>query len=387
MRRGALLAGLVLCALQAHAQDSTSNFQYRFSGYYRSLFTASHSYFTGDAYADSLNRVRLSFDGGWEKTLLVHIDYDNEAHFGNLITEPDFDLVRERQNNTYFELLHVAVNEPHVYWDTSLYRGYLRVRNGTIELTVGRQRIAWGTAHFWSPADVFNPISPLQVEADEREGVDAAQLSLRLPKNIRWSVVYAPQDGIDRSSEATRLATNVHNFDVAAFAGRFRQDWMAGGTFAGQWGGAGLRGELTYTWHANSNEFNALRLTFGSDYALNSKLYLVGEYFYNQGQPPGINPGQPPNPSELFRFTNELFTFNRQFLSGGMRYAVTPLFHIEGYAVVDAQGPGVFFLPIATYSLSNNADLRAGGQIFATAPGGEFQGVPNLFYLQFTMHF
>jgi hypothetical protein len=387
MMRAALLAGLLFCVPQANAQNSASNFQYRFGGYYRSLLTASHSYFTGDAYGDSLNRVRLSFDGAWKHNLSVHVDYDNEAHFGNLTSEPDFDLVRQRQGNEYFGLLHAFVNEPHAYWDTSLYRGYLKVRDGPVELTLGRQRIAWGTAHFWSPADVFNPISPLQVEADEREGVDAAQLSLNLPRNLRWFVVYAPQNGIDRSTEATRLATNVHNFDVAAFAGRFRQDWMAGATFAGQWGGAGLRGEVTYTWRANAAESNALRLTFGSDYAISSKLYLVGEYFYNHARPLGISPGQPPNPSDLFRFTNEIFTVDRHFLSGGARYALTPLFHIEGYAIIDAQGPGVFFLPVATYSLSNNADLSAGGQLFATKPGGEFQGVPNLFYLQFTVHF
>jgi hypothetical protein len=387
MKWGVLLAGMMLCALQVCAQDSTSNFQYRFGGYYRSLFTASHSYFTGDPYGDSLNRVRLSFDGGWKQILFVHVDYDNEAHFGNLIEEPDFALDRLRQNNEYFDLLHVFVSEPHAYWDTSIYRGYLTVREGPVELTVGRQRIAWGTAHFWSPADVFNPISPLQVEADEREGADAAQLSVRMPKGFRWSVVYAPQDGIDRSTEATRIATNVHNFDVAVFAGLFAQDWMVGGTFAGQWGGAGLRGELTYTWRGNSAESNALRLTFGSDYAVNSKLYVVGEYFYNPGQPPGISPGQTPNPAELLRFTNEIFTLNRHFLSGGVRYAITPLFQIESYAVIDAQGPGIFLMPVATYSLSNNADLTAGGQLFATAPSGEFQRDPNLLYLQFTVHF
>lgn len=387
MRRGALLAALMLCTGLARAQDAPSNFHYRFGGYYRSLFTASHSYFTGNAYGDSLNRVRLRFDGAWKQTLFLHVDYDNEAHFGNLITKPDFDLVRQRQANAYFDLLHVFVNEPHIYWDTSLYRGYLTMRKGPIELVVGRQRIAWGTAHFWSPADVFNPISPLQVEADEREGVDAAQLSVRLPGNLRWSVVYAPQKGIDGSTEATRVATNVHNFDVAAFAGRFRQDWMAGGTFAGQWGGAGLRGELTYTWRASPVEPNALRLTFGSDYALSSKLYLIGEYFYNQGQPLGISPGQPFDPSELLRFSNEILTLDRHFISGGTRYAVTPLFHIESYAVIDAGGPGIFFMPVATYSLSNNADLKAGGQLFGTARGGEFQGARNLFYLEFTVHF
>jgi len=387
MRRGVLLAVTVLFTSQAHAQDSSPSFQYRFSGYYRSLFSASHSLFTGDPYADSLNRVRLSFESDWKDTLFVHLDYDNEIHFGDLITQPDFDLVRQRQSNAYFDLFHVLVNEPHVYWDTSLYRGYITVRHGGAELTLGRQRIAWGTAHFWSPADVFNPISPLQVEADEREGVDAAQLSMRLPRNLRWSIVYAPQNGFNRSTAATRISTNIHNFDLAAFAGRFQQDWMAGATFAGQWRGAGLRGELTYTLRANPSQADALRLTFGSDYALNSKLYLVGEYFYNQGQPLGTTLGQLPNPSVLLQFTNEIFTLDRHFISGGARYSVTPLFHLEGYTVVDAQGPSVFFMPVASYSLTNNADLAAGGHLFASSPTGEFQRVPNLFYLQFTVHF
>ncbi len=387
MRRSVLLAVIFLLASQACAQDSSPSFQYRFSGYFRSLFSYSHSYYAGDPYEDSLNRVRLSFDSDWKHTLFVHLDYDNELHFGNLITQPDFNLVRLRQDNTYFDLLHVLVNEPNAYWDTSLYRGYITVRRGITELTLGRQRIAWGTAHFWSPADVFNPISPLQVEADEREGVDAAQLSLRLPENLRWSIVYAPQNGIERSTEATRISTNIHNFDLAAFAGRFRQDWMAGGTFAGQWRGAGLCGELTYTLRPSSSQANALRLAFGSDYALNSKLYLVGEYFYNQGQPLGTTPGQPPNPSALLQFTNEIFTLHRHFISAGTRYAVTPLFHLEAYTVVDAQGASVFFMPVASYSLTNNADLTAGGHLFVSSPTGEFQGVPNLFYLEFTVHF
>lgn len=232
--------------LNAQAAPDSSPFQYRFGGYYRNLLTASHSFFTGDAYEDDMNRLRLSFDGSWQRALTIHIDYDNELHFGDLTSEPDFDFVRQRQNGSYFDLLHVLLNEKHVYWDTSLYRGYLTLRHSNAELTLGRQRIAWGTARFWSPTDVFNPISPLQIEADERQGVDAAQLSLRLPRNFRWALVYAPQDGIDRSTEATRISTTVHNFDISAIGGRFAQDWMAGGNFAGQWRGAGLRGTASY---------------------------------------------------------------------------------------------------------------------------------------------
>lgn len=388
MKSAALLA-LFAAGICVHGQSvkDATTFRYHFGGYYRSLLTSSHSYFTGDAYGDSLNRVRLSLDAGWRPSLTVHVDYDNELHFGNLIGEPDFELVRDRQDAAYLDLLHVFLDEKHAYWDTSLFRGYLLLRHGNTELTVGRQRIAWGTAHFWSPADVFNPISPLQVEEDERLGVDAAQLSLHLPKDLRWSIVYAPQDGLDRSTEATRISTTVHNIDVSALGGRFQKDWLAGADFAAQWHGAGLRGEMTYTARANSSQSNALRLTLGSDYAIGAKWYVLAEYFYNQGHPPGYTSGQPVDPSILLRYSNEIYTLQRHFLSAGARYSVTPLLNLQTYAVVDLAGPGVMFLPMATYSLTANTDLSLGGQLFASSTAGEFNRVPNLFDLEFTVHF
>ena len=161
------------------------------------------------------------------------MDYDNEPHFGNLITEPDFDLVRQRQDNAYFDLLHVFVDKQHAYWDTSLYRGYLTVRHGDAEFTVAASASPGEPLTSGVRPTCSIPISPLQVEADEREGVDAAQLSLRLPKDIRWSVVYAPQDGIDRSTEATRIATTIHNFDVAALGGRFARTGWPGAILPG----------------------------------------------------------------------------------------------------------------------------------------------------------
>jgi hypothetical protein len=379
-----LLTGI---AIQGQTPDGAKPFKYRFGGYYRNLLSSSHSYFTGDAYGDNLNRLRLNLDAAWRSSVLVHVEYDNEVHFGNLITEPDFDLVRQRQDASYLDLLHVAVDEKHAYWDTSLYRGTIAVRHRGAELIAGRQRIAWGTAHFWSPADVFNPISPLQVEEDEREGVDAALLKLSLPANLRWSVVYAPQDGLDRSTEAARISTTVHNFDISALGGRFAQNWLAGADFAGQWRGAGLRGEMTYTVRGTSAQSDALRLTFGSDYAINNKWYVLGEYFYNQGQPPGYVPGQPFDPSVLLRYSNEIYTIQRHFLSAGARYSVTPLLNVQTYAVLDLAGPSVLFLPMASYNLTANTDLSVGCQLFASSPTGEFNRVPDLFDLEFTVHF
>ena len=108
-----------------------------------------------------------------------------------------------------------------------------------------------------------------------------------------------------------------------------------------------------------------MRLTFGSDYAIGDKWYVLAEYFYNQGQPPGYTPGEPIDPSILLRYNNDIYTLQRHFVSAGARYSVTPLLHVHTYAVVDLDGPGALFLPTASYNLTANTDLSVSGQRFA----------------------
>jgi len=384
-----LLALLAAAASLAGSQNAMSQvrpaWRHRFSGYAKTLLTTSESYFTGQPYGDVMNRLRVSYDGGRGEWFNVHADFDNETHFGNLTTQPDFQLVRERQAGSYLDLQHIYLDRPHAYWDTSLYRGYITLRNGPATLTVGRQRIGWGTARFWSPADVFNPLNPLQIETEERQGVDAALLEWALPMGITWTTAYLPQHGFRRSSTATRLAANLRGYDVAAFLGRFERDWMGGAEFAGQWGGAGLRGELTYRWRDEGRpENNALRFTFGSDYAFPNTLHLSAEYFYNQGQPA---PAGGFDAAGLARFTSEIFTLGRHFLSGGAGYDVMPLFRLEAYTVADLTGAGVFVMPLARYNVTTNTDLTVGGQLFASQEGGEFQRLSNVFFAELMLHF
>ena len=358
----------------------------RFGGYFKNLASGSQSYFTQDSWADDLTRLRLTYDArdaGW---LQIHVDYDNEVHAGSLIEQPDFSVIRHRQSDAWLDLQHVFVNADHAYWDTSLYRGTVALHHGPATLTLGRQRIGWGTARFWSPMDVFNPISPLQIESDERQGVDAALLELAAPGKLRWSLVYAPQNGFRRSSSAVRLGRTIHNYDFDVMTGRFQQDWMVGADYAGQLRGAGLRGEVTYRWRHAQPTANALRVTLGADYAFPNTLYLVAEYFYNQGQPATPLKGVL-DPSVLLRFSNEIFTLHRHFLSTGATYDLTPLWHASAYVVTDLAGPSAAVLPSIRHSLATNIDVTLGAQLFASSRGTEFDGLSNLAYLEFLFHF
>jgi hypothetical protein len=362
----------------------------QFSGYFKDLASGSHSYFTQDPWVDNLDRLRLTYDGKHEDWLAVHLDYDNEVHAGNLIGLPDFTIVRDRQSAAWLDLQHVFVDCGNPYWDTSLYRGYISLRNRSTTLTAGRQRIGWGTARFWSPMDMFNPISPLQIESEERQGVDAALLEFSSPGALRWNAVYAPQDGFRRSTSALRLSRTIHNYDFDVAAARVGQDWTTGFDVAGQVRGAGVRGELTYRWRhpipgsMPISTHDALRLAAGGDYAFANGLYLVGEYFYNQGQP---DQNQPLDPSVLLRYSSEIYTLNRHFLSAGASYPLTPLWKLEAYVVSDLEGPSAVVLPSLSHNLTANTDLNFGAQLFASSQNGEFHGLSDVVYIEVVFHF
>ena len=168
-------------------------------------------------------------------------------------------------------------------------------------------------------------------------------------------------------------------------SGGLRKTGWAEREFAGQWGGAGLRGEATYRKRdAARPEEDALRLAFGSDYAFPNTLYLVGEYFYNQGQP-ALDGAY--DPARMLQYTSEIFTLNRHFFNGGIGYDVTPLFRVEGYTVVDAAGPSAFFMPQARYNLTPNTDVTVGAQFFVSGPAGEFHGLSTLFFAELMVSF
>ena len=48
------------------------------------------------------------------------------------------------------------------------------------EISVGRQRISWGTGRIWNPTDLFNPINPANFAKIEKDGADAVSAKVNL---------------------------------------------------------------------------------------------------------------------------------------------------------------------------------------------------------------
>ena len=68
-------------------------------------------------------------------------------------------------------------------WESEKSIGYLEVDRlwldwytQDLQVTVGRQRVAWGTSWVWNPTDIFNPLDVLDFDYEERPATDAIRL-------------------------------------------------------------------------------------------------------------------------------------------------------------------------------------------------------------------
>ncbi|GMR21107.1 MAG: hypothetical protein BMS9Abin36_1706 [Gammaproteobacteria bacterium] len=350
-------------------------------GYYKNLFVSSRTlslFPPAESYLLDLNRLRVKLDGNLGDRTSFDIQYDNEVLLGDYLGTTQFSAIKDLQPDTYFALERNYIDSENLYASHRLYRAYVTLAFPEADLRVGRQRIAWGTAMLWNPMDLLNPFNPIQLEREERQGIDAALLDWNYDVLSRVSLVYARQRS--GSSAAARWRTNQKGFDLSFMAGRFRDDTVAGFDFSGQVGNIGVKGEITRTDMADEDSF--IRAVVGADYTFANTLSLNLELYFN-GQ------GSPDTAGYDFSrlVTGEVQSLARRYVGGYLGYDITPLLRWDNYLIFNLDDDSVFLAPNLAYSLSDNMEVTAGVQAFNGDPGTEYGTLENLYYLQFQLFF
>ncbi len=384
--RGKGLIGIVLIILLPTAAGAVDLWQQgttslTVTGYYKNLLSHSETLFPRtEPFLLDLNRLRLELQGKWSDRAVLDIQYDHEVFLGSYLKTEQFKTQKGREPDTYRDLENAYWDRSSIYARQLLYRGYLTVYSPYTDVTVGRQRIAWGTAYFWNPTDLLNPFNPIQLERDERAGVDAVLAEANLGALSRLSLVYAPHDHWETSSLASRVRTNMLGFDLAAMGGWFREDWVVGGDFAGSIQQVGVRGEAAFTAAEGNEDF--LRAVAGADYTFSNTLLVVVEYYYN-GQ--GQSQKQDYEFSRLF--SGELLNLARQYLGAIAGYDLTPLLRWDNYAILNLNDGSLYFSPNLTYSVMTNLDWALGPQLFVGSDGSEYGTYSNRYTTQLQWFF
>lgn len=334
------------------------------SGSYRNLYIYSRTMVDEDRYYLDSNRLRIEARGDLSANFSYNIQYDNHLFFGDDLSTGEF-----AAEGQYWNLDHEIKREDELIWDHSIYRGYALIRHADIDLTVGRQRVPWGKGWFWSPLDMFNPVSPIEIEGDERDGVDAALLTISGGTVSSLSLLYIPQrDFID--STAGRIVFPLASYDIAISAGRHMERGFAGLDFAGYIGDGGFYGELVSIEDTSGDQ--KLSYLFSGNYNFESSLYIMVEYFLNGGV---IIPG------------STLSYSGEEYVGIQISYDLTPLTRWDNYLIFNLDDNSRFLSPALSFSISDNMELKVGIQLFSGESTVEYGDKQDIYYGDFSWYF
>jgi hypothetical protein len=317
-----------------------------------------------------INRVRLT----WRDKLAgvrVEASYDLDARFGSYVNTDQYRLQRSLMPEPYLGLQRRSQRGARTEVYHGFYRIYAQTALGPADVRVGRQQLNWSRTLLWSSFDRFNPYSPLQLEPEERVGVDALQLvwNFSNDRNLEWAWLPAH----DQTPRMQGLRYRDHwgrsdwDFMLAEF-GTVQSIGLAG---AGQWGSAGWRFEVTHNRETRMDDTSVTYqdLVLGVDHAITEKASLVAELLYRGG-----GASRPEDYDWSGYLSGRRSDLARRYAGMIARYRISPLIRLDLTVLANLDDGSLAWMPLLELSPGRfeNMNLRVGVQTFTGASDTEF---------------
>jgi len=349
-----------------------------FSGQYTNLLFETRDSLKHDRTTD-LNRLRLEMDSDYGD-FRFHLAYDHEVLWGGLVADPVVAAALRQPDPTWIDASAPIIQRSHINWRHTLYRGWVEYDAASINLKLGRQRIAWGSGRIWNPTDRFNPVQPTALEPEQKLGVDAFRASWNYAGNGSLIAVAAPARPSTRTSRklALRWQDTFGEFDVALMGGRIKNENIFGLDVTGNLGDAGARFEWMQA--KNPLEGSYGQLSVGIDYTWHQAwfpngLYTAVEYFYNGA-------------AGFTRIKQDRLNSRSKHLLGSMLgYDLTSLWRIDLLLIADLHQPGWFIAPSITWSAGENVDISFFSQLPQGSGASEFAEFEPLYAIRADWYF
>jgi hypothetical protein len=350
-----------------------------------------------------LTRLRIEADLKLSEWLSLFASYDNEIQYGTLDTL-ESELGSGFDSRSFLEAeARLSKSSTHD-WSHRLYRGYVRLETERIELTVGRQRIAWGVGRLWTPIDRFSALLPLNLQPDVTPGIDSLDGRFNFDGFNYLQVVYAPGSNGSRERWAVRLHGVVLDADLSAMGGVFEGAPTVGVDFARNLLDGAIGFEAVFTsprrdvWKIGDTSAKSLPdywqvvVSFDINLDYGSGVYFLTEYLYNGNAlgfgsgragttlpffgstdvlpDPALAPLNIPAPYATGASTNvfgssRIITHSEHQLGVEVGYDVTPEIRGDFVTLIDMDGGSAAFVPTLRYSPLDSIELTLGVQLFA----------------------
>lgn len=321
-----------------------------------------------------LNRFRFGI-GDDVAPFYWKIEYDHELLFGGLIRDPLYQASKQLPGRTWIDASAWISEGSSGDWRHTLYRGWLQYDEGPVQLTIGRQRVAWGSGRFWNPTDRFNPVSPIALEQDQKLGVDSANLIWRYSGSGQVQLVAAPgrtSQQVERKA-ALRWRDTFGEFDVALLAAKIGNENVGGVDVTGNLFDGGIRLEVMHASPATGRAYTQLSTGYdytwaGEEFFVNG-LYMAVEYFYNSA----------PDLLGIAASADRLRSKQFSLWAAQLGYDITPLVRVGVVWIGDFAGSSHFVMPQLSWSASSSLDIALFAQMPSGSGAGEFSGLRALY--------
>jgi len=282
----------------------------------------------------------------------------------------------------YFDWSVGIIEEDNIVWTGDIDRCWLDWYSGSLQITVGRQRIAWGTNTVWNPVDLFNPSSPLDFDNEEKPGSDGARAQYYLGPTSKIEFAYTPgKDDSDESTAALLIMLNRWEYDFFFISGIKRGETVFGTAWAGNIMGGGFTGEILYSipgeekiWQVDestsiiTDDNPYLTASVSGNYTFKNSLSLQADFLYNERGTTGDAGGM-----NLYQsFLQGDLTPARWSLAGQISRDLHPLVRSTLMGLYNPNDKSWYFGPTVSWSVITNLDFTALGLIFGGDEGTEF---------------
>jgi len=248
-------------------------------------------------------------------------------------------------------------------WD----RLYLKLSFPQTDLTLGKQRIAWGTGHVWNPTDVFNPFAlSFAVAEEERKGIEA----------IRLQIPYGPVGGFEgviltgnewaKSKKGLKAKVNIGLFDLSAsYVDMGDGSNQIGFDSAGEIRGVGFRNETALVSPVLSSSY--LKSVLGLGYTLDNGWGIDFEYYFN-----GLGKRNIANYNWAGLFAGEIVQLGMDYIYLGFNKTIDEITSIRFSLLMNADDQTWIFFPSYERNVMQNVDVGLVAMVLGGQEGGEY---------------
>lgn len=373
-----------------------SSFDY--NGYAKYLFSSAKYPDLDDRFNDHLLHTRLNTRWYPAKSLTAALELRTRIFYGESVEKIPFysSLIKSKQGLADLDVM---------LWDEMKTIGYAEIDRLWLDyvrddwqLTVGRQRIAWGTSWAWNPTDLFNPKEVLDFDYEEMPGADAIRVQYYTGPVTKVEFAVSPAKKKEDLIAAGLISFNQWNYDFNLIAGYKKERWVVGGGWVGDIMDAGFRGEVLisqapknkydspfyqlYNLEALSSDNPTVSFVLSGDYTFTSSFYIHTELLFNSN---GTNEYTSVYHQEAIKL--DMLTPARWSIFQEFAYQLTPLLRGGIIGIFNPDDKSYVGVPSVSFSIITNLDLYLTGLLFGGKSLTEYGNYSSTLFLRLKYSF